>query len=430
MDAPTGTDPKEDRVIPVKLGRTVVKIYPRPANRGRKAGFILADYTTGKRRQRWFTDLKAARKEALRIAALMNAGDLEGASMTGDDRAELVRATQLVAPFNLAVSTACELFAQAAKLVGPHQVVPAAERMAKQHPATRERHPLKETAEAYLEAKRQRKRSERTMKSATFYLGRFVDAHPGKAVGDFTGPDLQRWMDGLKRDDGEPLSPVSRKHYLVVVRGFFTYCHRRGLIVENPADILEREDARAETDVEFWSPAEARSLLVALDPIAVPATVLQLFCGLRAAEACETLWRDIDLEAGRVEVSRHKAKTRSRRQAPIPDNAKAWLLNLRGKPDAKIYTEHADTFSDRVTDACKRAGIRRLKNGARHTGITYRVALTGDVARVALDCGNSPDVIIRHYRGLATKEQAEEFFAIVPGVASKVVPFPPMEATG
>ena len=60
------------------------------------------------------------------------------------------------------------------------------------------------------------------------------------------------------------------------------------------------------------------------------------------------------------------------------------------------------------------AKVRRIANGARHSAITYKVASTGDVARVALDCGTSPTVIHSNYKGLATPEDAKAFFGIMP----------------
>jgi hypothetical protein len=41
---------------------------------------------------------------------------------------------------------------------------------------------------------------------------------------------------------------------------------------------------------------------------------------------------------------------------------------------------------------------------------------------VALEAGNSPQMIFRHYRELATPDQAKTWFAIVPSRAANVVP--------
>jgi hypothetical protein len=41
---------------------------------------------------------------------------------------------------------------------------------------------------------------------------------------------------------------------------------------------------------------------------------------------------------------------------------------------------------------------------------------------VALEAGNSPQMIFRHYRELATPQQARTWFAIAPEQAPNVVP--------
>ena len=41
---------------------------------------------------------------------------------------------------------------------------------------------------------------------------------------------------------------------------------------------------------------------------------------------------------------------------------------------------------------------------------------------MALEAGNSPQMIFRHYRELATPQQAQTWFAIAPEAAPNVVP--------
>ncbi|MFO1459341.1 MAG: site-specific integrase [Verrucomicrobiota bacterium] len=423
MTAPTRKEPQEGGPILVKVGRATVRIYPRAAERGRSAGFVLADYSTGKRRQRWFTDLKEAKKEAARICTLTNAGDVEGAAMTGEDRRQLLRATELVAPFNLDVATACELFAAAARKVGPHSVVPAATEYAKRHPASRERVPIAKAADDFYEMKAAKKVSDRHLSGIRSILGRFVQEHPGKAVSEFLTADIQRWLDKLRISGGAPASAQTRKNFAAVLGIFFEWSRRRGTIAENPCRDLEKETAESDGDVEFWSPEEAEALLKAAEPILAPSLAIALFAGVRSAEVCRLTWRAVDFDQGHIEIGKKGAKTRSRRLAPMTDNLRAWLLPYRGNPDAPIFTEHCDGFPKRTTEAAERAGVRRIANGARHSFITFRTALTGDVSRTALEAGNSPSVIFGHYRGLATAEQAKRYFGIQPTTeADNVIP--------
>jgi hypothetical protein len=73
----------------------------------------------------------------------------------------------------------------------------------------------------------------------------------------------------------------------------------------------------------------------------------------------------------------------------------------------------------RTADTAK---IKWKQNALRHSFITYRLAEIQDVNRVALEAGNSPQMIFRHYRELATPQQARTWFAITPEAAPNVVP--------
>ncbi|MCE0522508.1 MAG: hypothetical protein LV480_06320 [Methylacidiphilales bacterium] len=46
--------------------------------------------------------------------------------------------------------------------------------------------------------------------------------------------------------------------------------------------------------------------------------------------------------------------------------------------------------------------------------ISYRLAILHDTARVALEAGNSPEVIFGHYRELVTPEAARAWFDVRP----------------
>ena len=54
------------------------------------------------------------------------------------------------------------------------------------------------------------------------------------------------------------------------------------------------------------------------------------------------------------------------------------------------------------------------ENGLRHSFISYRLAVLHGTARVAVEAGNSPEVIFAHYRELVTPETAEEWFKVKP----------------
>ena len=79
-------------------------------------------------------------------------------------------------------------------------------------------------------------------------------------------------------------------------------------------------------------------------------------------------------------------------------------------------------------------GFRRLaqtlkipprRNGLRHAFCTYHFALHSNENLTAALAGNSPTMIHAHYKGLATKAEAEKWFNVRPAkAAANVVPFP------
>jgi hypothetical protein len=54
------------------------------------------------------------------------------------------------------------------------------------------------------------------------------------------------------------------------------------------------------------------------------------------------------------------------------------------------------------------------RNVLRHSFISYRIAKIKSADQVALEAGNSPSIIFKHYRELTTEEQADKWFSIVP----------------
>lgn len=51
----------------------------------------------------------------------------------------------------------------------------------------------------------------------------------------------------------------------------------------------------------------------------------------------------------------------------------------------------------------------------RHSWCSYRLALTENAARTAMEAGHSEAMLLRCYRELVRREVAEEFFGSVPG---------------
>jgi hypothetical protein len=245
-----------------------------------------------------FADYGVSDDEASRMVARLNAGDVEGAGMTGAERRDLQRATELVAPHRVDVPTACAIFAEAADLIGHENLVAAAKAYARRAPVARTPLPVGQAVLELLEAKTARGRSARTLQDLRRRLGRFAEDNKGRNLGELTTAGLQCWLDQLQGADGKPLSALSRRNFAVVVGGLFEFHRRRGVLPDNPARDLERESVKRTGEIEFWSPLEAGTILAAVSREALPALVLAMFAGLRSAEVCRITWRDVNLDAG------------------------------------------------------------------------------------------------------------------------------------
>jgi len=257
-------------------------------------------------------------------------------------------------------------------------------------------------------------RHQRTMRSV---LGRFAQAHGAEVVSSVRAEKVQAWLSSCRDRDGKALSAVSFNTYRRYLALLFSFCVRRKWARENPVSDFDARRVRTKTP-RLLSPGELRQILAASDDELRPALVLQAFCGLRVSEAAQAEWDDL-LPSGNLQVGADTAKTGKRRLAPIPAPALAYLLSVRKRSGA-FYSQgdkadRVDALQKALTGLRDRvAQVRWGKNALRASALSYRLAQTQDAARTALEMGNSPTVLLRDYRELATPEQARDWFAIDP----------------
>lgn len=413
------TKRERSQIFPVRvtIGNVTVKIYKVTTGvGGAYEAYTIADRSSGKRKLRKFSDFTEAKAEAQRIAVNLANHDAAAAQVNFRDAATLIRCEELLKPFNVDLSTAVELFTKASSLVGPHRVVEAAELHSRKFPVAMEKISLPQAVDDYARNLAMKGRGERHLADVRSRLKKFAADHPGKYLNDLTTKGLQGWLDNLESTDGKPLSALSKRNQIRIVSAMLDHHRRRGKIADNPADDVEREKSRRSGDIDFWTVDEARGLLTAAPAEAKPALATALFCGIRSAELVRLTRKDFDFENWHVAVASQKPGTASRRLSTIPENLRKWLRPFEKADTSSLLApcDSPDRWAKIVTDICEKSGVRRVENGARHSAITFLVALHGDIPRVAMDCGNSVPTINTHYRGLATKTQAEAFFSIFP----------------
>ncbi|MEI6178840.1 MAG: hypothetical protein WCS43_18250, partial [Verrucomicrobiota bacterium] len=155
---------------------------------------------------------------------------------------------------------------------------------------------------------------------------------------------------------------------------------------------------------------EMQAILHAAPVHLIPILAIGAFTWIRMAELNRLDWSAVDLERSMIELRAGQAKTASRRIIPIPDNLRAWIepLPRKGKV-VSMKQQHRE-----VTTLARSLKMAWPRNVLRHSYISYRIAKIKSADQVALEAGNSPSIIFRHYRELATEDQADQWFSIVP----------------
>jgi integrase len=211
---------------------------------------------------------------------------------------------------------------------------------------------------------------------------------------------------------------------------FLTWCVKRDYL--SPAHRLFEADSMATEaadmpELEYYRPEELQAMLERAGENPdfkelLPVMALGGLAGLRLEETLRLEWADIWRVAGHVEIKAQKAKTRSRRLVETCPALAAWLEPYR-QFSGPIFAKSKDTFHATFASLRESLKIPARRNGFRHAFCTYHFALQSNENLTAAQAGNSPAMIHGHYKGLATKAEAEKWFSVKPaGAARNVIP--------
>jgi integrase len=253
-------------------------------------------------------------------------------------------------------------------------------------------------------------------------LRRFAAAFPGHAVCDLSKEHLDTF---LTSKPVSAFSAKSRNHHRATIKQFLQWSVRKDYLGPthrlNEADSMRPEHANT-CEVATYTPVEFRALLETADGPMKAMVALGGLAGLRTEELLRLTWQDVWRVPGHVEVTAGKAKTRQRRLVEVCPALAAWLELFREIKTGSLWTGGEKLFQHRAFDLTKAAGVTRKSNGLRHSFCSYHFALHANENLTAAQAGNSPAMIHQHYKGLATKAEAEKWFNVQPAKAENVIP--------
>jgi integrase len=397
----------------IKRGSSVVKIYRDRKQTG--TYYRVVYHLGGKRHRLNFSDLGEATNDAEAKASQLSRGDVDATLLSGKDRLEYGRAKDAVKDFALPLDAVAIEYSEARKLLDGVPLLDAARFYARHHGRGLKRKSVALAVDEMIERKTQKGVSGVYLRDLRYRLGAFKAAFHCD-VNSITPDDVARFLDCLK------LSPRSHNNFLCALRTFFRFAQRHDWLSKE-VDLLSRVERRNEkpTPVEIFTAKELAELLNHAAPEVATCIALGAFAGLRSAEIQRLSWSDIERRPGFTEVAADKAKTATRRIVPVAENLLKWLA-IAPRDGACVWPHKGkNRFFEAMRRAADNAKIKWKQNALRHSFISYRLAEIQDVNRVALEAGNSPQMIFRHYRELATPEQARTWFSISPAEAQNVV---------
>ncbi len=258
-------------------------------------------------------------------------------------------------------------------------------------------------------------------------LETLVETFGQRRVEDIKREELEEWLDAL------PFVPVTKKNYRSGLCAAWSWFLKHELVTKNVAKLLDCPNIEM-GEIGILTVAETEQLFRAnekIDPEVCGLMALGLFAGMRTSAISRVEYKEITMRQGILTPAEKTKKNRRNYIENLPDNLWAWLE--RTPETAFGWCERK--WKKRKESALRRAGLLvngdQLKkpdangklpkkkipphNAFRHSFASYHVAWKRDFQDTALILSHKgTDILFKHYRGVAKKEDADRYFEIYP----------------
>jgi site-specific recombinase XerD len=362
----------------------------------------------GKWKRREFKDeAKAKAFKAKKDIEILNTGRPQGlvlSSLTEDQQKEAENAVDL--------------------LGGVYSLTEAVEYFMKNHRAPGFTIQLWDASHFYLEVKENEGLRPRTLESIRQTLERFANDTDNPEVHEVGGGHVRRFLTGLRSKDG--VTKATRRSWNIHrsnLDGFFKWCSDDKASDNHPFTFSNPvEDTKAFTAKQVKEEQADEIITTEIDDtkrifdllirwkggVFVPAFALLYFAGIRPAELprlAAIADKMINRKTGIITIPASVSKTKEKRTVYISDNLAAWL-------DAFPFPIIPPNFKRQYARIRKHFALTH--DEARHSFISYHIALNRSVGDAALQAGNSEAIVKKHYLNTHTKDEGADFFSIVP----------------
>lgn len=233
---------------------------------------------------------------------------------------------------------------------------------------------------------------------------------------------------GLKKNNGEDASQITKNQYLSIIKSIFKYAVERSIIEEkkNPCKMIKLTKVVLD-EPEILSVEDTQRVFSFLKTHKeyhqyIPVMAIGFFAGPRLAERCRLSYEDIFV-GGRNEIflSRKITKTKMDRVTYMSDNLIAWMkfaedngVDMSGHILSGVNeSARRKAHSDMIERLEKATGVHFPKNCIRHSAATYMSELFGTL-ETSKQLGHSESILKTNYRRAISKVEAEAYFNILP----------------
>lgn len=271
--------------------------------------------------------------------------------------------------------------------------------------------------EKYLTEQRGRELADDTIKDLRSRLGDFSRRFGDRKAHEVTRDEIGDWLSDMASVNER--GAQSRCHYLSKASQFFIWCIKNKYCEENPVAAIGRPKV-VTGEIEYFDVAQCRRILELAPKYGLyHYMVLGLFPGIRPKELRRVRGEYIRLDRRIIILNAAATKKNRRRFVEVPngdafgDCTFTWLSE---QPlDGPVFDGSHSTFVRRFREFRDALGFNWIQDGLRHAAATYHFALYGDAAKTAALLGERDiRTLLEHYKGLATKADAEQFYALRP----------------
>jgi integrase len=407
---------KAEFPMEIKDGSIAVKIYKRE-NKGYEE-FTLSYYQDGKRKMETSADLLALRARADEVLEDLAEGVTAQQPLKSGQRDDYLKALKILEPTGQSLITAVRHYAESFKIAGTDVVIPATQEYKRRHMDKVQSRLVSEVVKEMLDEKIRANKSTRHIETLRSHCGKF-GAAMAMNLASVSADDINLFLDTLKKKNKQGVSARTRDNFADSIVTLFEWAKVKRYVPDDYDETarIVRLSNDEDGEITTYTPKEIEALLTNADAKVIPFLALGAFAGLRSSEILRLKWEDVRLENCEpciiVQQGKVKKRGKSRRIVPMTDNLKAWLSPV-AKKKGPVFKYGRTYIYELLEDLAPKAKVEWKSNALRHSYISYRVMKTKNLPQVALECGNSPQMIDSNYRELVSEADAKLWFEISP----------------